>query len=87
MYLVNVPSWFGAIWKVVKPMMDDNTRSKLFVFSKRDKKGFLKALGTKVPQQNIPPEYGGESMPLGQSPEEELFASLMARNNAMSSRH
>ena len=36
-----------------------------------------KALVEKIPIENIPPEYGGQSMPLGQSPEETMFREKM----------
>ena len=34
----------------------------------------------RIPIENIPPEYGGQSMPLGQSPEEDLMRRLMKHN-------
>jgi len=77
-FVVNVPSWFNIIWKVVSPIVDDVTKDKVRIL--RGKANILKALKKKIPIENIPPEYGGLSMPLGQSPQEKMFAEQMQRN-------
>eukprot|EP00557_Chaetoceros_sp_GSL56_P013498 CAMPEP_0176483156 /NCGR_PEP_ID=MMETSP0200_2-20121128/3771_1 /TAXON_ID=947934 /ORGANISM="Chaetoceros sp., Strain GSL56" /LENGTH=506 /DNA_ID=CAMNT_0017879545 /DNA_START=95 /DNA_END=1612 /DNA_ORIENTATION=- len=71
-YVINVPSWFSVIWNVVKPMVDDVTKKKIKIL-RYGKEGITKALMEKIDIENIPPEYGGTSMPLGQSPEEIEF--------------
>jgi hypothetical protein len=68
-FVVNVPSWFSVIWNVVKPMVDDVTKQKITIL-RYGNEGITKALQEKIDIENIPPEYGGKSMPLGQSPEE-----------------
>jgi hypothetical protein len=80
--VINVPRWFSMIWNVVKPMVDDVTLQKISIV--RGKHEVLEALKAKIPIENIPPEYGGKSMPLGQSPEERDMNDLMAHNNAVS---
>jgi hypothetical protein len=76
--VINVPFWFQTIWNVVKPMVDEVTLQKIDII--RGKEEVLEALLKKIPIENIPPEYGGKSMPLGQSPQEELLRDLMKHN-------
>jgi hypothetical protein len=71
-YVINVPSWFSVIWNVVKPMVDDVTKKKIKIL-RYGQEAITKALMEKIDIENIPPEYGGTSMPLGQSPEELQF--------------
>jgi hypothetical protein len=77
--VVNVPGWFKMIWNVVKPMIDEVTLKKIQIL--RGKEEIFRALLDKIPIQNIPPEYGGQSMPLGQAPQETLLRDLMRHNN------
>lgn len=77
-FVVNVPFWFQTIWNVVKPMVDEVTLQKIDIIRGKDK--VLKALLKQIPIENIPPEYGGKSMPLGQSPQEVLLRDLMKHN-------
>jgi CRAL/TRIO domain len=79
--VVNVPRWFSMIWNVVKPMVDEVTLKKISIV--RGQQDVFDALAAKIPIENIPPEYGGKSMPLGQSPEEQAMRDLMAHNNAL----
>jgi hypothetical protein len=53
---------------VVKRFLDPDTLKKVSIV--RGKKQITKALLECIDLDNIPPEYGGTSMPLGQSPEE-----------------
>lgn len=71
-FVVNVPSWFSVIWNVVKPMVDDVTKQKIKIL-RCGQEAITQALMEKIDIQNIPPQYGGKSMPLGQSPEELAF--------------
>lgn len=81
--VVNVPRWFAMIWKVVKPMVDEVTLKKISIV--RGKDAVFAALAEKIPVENIPPEYGGKSVPLGESPEENALRDLMWYNNALAS--
>lgn len=81
--VVNVPRWFAMIWNVVKPMVDGVTLKKISIV--RGKDAVFAALAEKIPVENIPPEYGGKSMPLGESPEEYALGDLMRYNNALAS--
>merc|ERR1712224_851190 len=79
--VINVPRWFAMIWKVVKPMVDEVTLKKISIV--RGKNAVFSALAEKIPIENIPPEYGGKSMPLGESPEEYALRDLIRYNNAL----
>jgi len=79
--VVNVPRWFAMIWNVVKPMVDEVTLRKISIV--RGKDAVFEALAEKIPVENIPPEYGGKSMPLGESPEEQALRDLIRHNNAI----
>lgn len=80
-YVINVPGWFAMVWNVVKPWVDEVTLKKINIL--RGKKEIFEALLEKIPIENIPPEYGGESVPLGESPEEHLLRDLVHHNNAV----
>jgi len=79
-FIINVPSWFSIIWNTVKPWVDEVTRKKIKIL-RYGASAITKALEEKIDIENIPPEYGGRSMPLGQSPEEDLFREKMESNN------
>ena len=78
-FVINVPGFFQIIWNVMKPLTDPVTLEKVKVVS--GKAEVLEALKEKIDVENIPPYYGGTSMPLGESPEEKLFAELIHHNN------
>lgn len=79
--VINVPRWFSMIWTVVKPMVDDVTLQKISIV--RGKEAVFAALSDKISEENIPPKYGGRSMKLGCSPEEDAIRKLIAHNNAL----
>ena len=76
--VINTPFWFQSIWNILKPWIDPVTLQKIDLI--RGKEQILEALLKLIPLENIPPEYGGKSMPLGQSPEEESLRDLMRHN-------
>lgn len=80
-FVINVPLWFNVIWKVVKSFVDEVTLKKIKIV--RGSKAIKKALAERIPLENIPPIYGGTSMPLGQSPEEEQLTAFVHHNNAL----
>jgi len=75
-FVINVPSWFSIIWKTVSPWIDPVTVKKIKILGYGEA-AITKALEEKISIENIPPEYGGQSMPLGQSPEETMFREKM----------
>jgi hypothetical protein len=80
-FVINVPRWFKLIWRVVRPLVDRDTLRKVYILRGKDE--ILRSLQERISIENIPPEYGGHSMPLGQAPEEKLLADLITHNNAM----
>ena len=78
-YVINVPRWFKAIWNVVKAWVDEDTLQKVYIL--RGKEEIGKAMRERIPEENIPEEYGGTSVPLGQAPEELALFDLMEHNN------
>uniref|UniRef100_A0A7S1VHQ1 CRAL-TRIO domain-containing protein n=1 Tax=Grammatophora oceanica TaxID=210454 RepID=A0A7S1VHQ1_9STRA len=80
-FVINVPSWFKMIWNVVKPMVDPVTLEKIYIL--RGKNEIREYMTERIPLENIPPEYGGTSVPLGESPEEIALNNLMKHNNAV----
>eukprot|EP00586_Coscinodiscus_wailesii_P018720 CAMPEP_0172505628 /NCGR_PEP_ID=MMETSP1066-20121228/187852_1 /TAXON_ID=671091 /ORGANISM="Coscinodiscus wailesii, Strain CCMP2513" /LENGTH=306 /DNA_ID=CAMNT_0013282315 /DNA_START=104 /DNA_END=1021 /DNA_ORIENTATION=- len=55
-YVVNAPSWFGAIWSVVKPLLDEVTLKKIWVLRRGE--DVFAALRVNIAEEMIPPEYG-----------------------------
>jgi hypothetical protein len=78
MFIVNAPSWFSLIWKVVAPMLNENTRRKINILG-RDYKPMLEYIDT----ENLPTQYGGsDTSALGSSPEEDIFKKYIEDLNA-----
>jgi len=55
-WIINVPSWFGLIWKVIYRMLDEVTRSKVHIYSDD---GYKARLLEVVDAASLPVEYGG----------------------------
>ena len=55
-FIINVPTWFGMTWKIIKPMLNESTRAKTNILSEYEVPGALKEL---IKMENIPPVYGG----------------------------
>lgn len=66
-------------------MVDEVTLKKIYIL--RGKKEIFNALSERIPVENIPPEYGGTSVPLGQAPEELLLWEFIRHNNAKDCGH
>jgi CRAL/TRIO domain len=77
-FVINVPYWFNMIWTVVKNFVDPVTLEKISIV--RGENAIKEALLKRIPIENIPPEYGGTSMPLGLSPEEQKLKAFMIHN-------
>lgn len=85
-FVLNAPSWFNVIWNVMKPYIDEVTREKITIVRGNPEK-ITAALLEKIPLENLPPSFGGTSVPLGESPQEKVFASVIALNNAQSGKN
>jgi len=55
--VVNAPMWFSMIWKVIKPLINENTQKKVRILGAKDT---FKGLCEFIAPENIPEEYGGE---------------------------
>lgn len=56
-FIVNPPSWFNFIWKLVSPLINPKTRERVHVL--RGQKDIQKALLEFVDAENLPAEFGG----------------------------
>jgi hypothetical protein len=66
-FIINVPMWFNALWKLISPLVNEVTRSKTHIY----RSGYESKLLEYVDAESLPSEYGGEdTVPLGESPEE-----------------
>lgn len=55
--IVNAPSWFSLIWKIIKPLVNERTRKKVRIVSKSET---YKTLLEFIDPANIPKCYGGQ---------------------------
>jgi len=55
LYIINAPSVFTWMWKLVKPWLDPFTANSMVVLGS----DFYDVLAKEIPPQNIPKEYGG----------------------------
>jgi hypothetical protein len=68
-FIVNTPFFFNALWKIVAPMVNDNTRRKIRILGSN-----YSELLDCIDESQLPVRYGGRGSPLGSSAEEtELF--------------
>ena len=80
-YVVNVPGFFGAVWRVIKPMLDPNTAKKINVITKF--KHIVPALQEEMDLEVIPKMYGGKGVEnLYDTPEEKEIFALADRVNS-----
>jgi hypothetical protein len=56
-FIVNAPSWFSWIWKLLKPFVHENTQKKVKILSKKE---ILPGLLEHVEMDEIPIYYGGK---------------------------
>jgi hypothetical protein len=65
----SAPSWFSVLWKVVAPLLHENTRRKINIIG-RDYSPMLECIDA----ESLPVKYGGrDTMALGQAPEEVAY--------------
>ncbi|RHY01341.1 hypothetical protein DYB26_011598 [Aphanomyces astaci] len=76
-FIVNAPSWFDLIWRVVHTLVDPAVRKKITIV--KESGDILTALSSRIPVENIPAEYGGLSV--GHSDEEVALRALADFNN------
>jgi len=54
-FIVNAPSWFNMLWRIIKPMLHPNTQRKVSI-SARDYREMHEYVG----KENLPVYYGGD---------------------------
>ncbi|KAF0720248.1 Aste57867_435 [Aphanomyces stellatus] len=83
-FIINVPSWFSMTWKVISPMIDPVTKEKIRICKgKAVKEELLKSIA----ESDLPSDYGGLSVALGQSDQEVALAKHVDDIIAASSQH
>ncbi|RLN48539.1 hypothetical protein BBJ29_003584 [Phytophthora kernoviae] len=70
-FIINIPGWFNMIWRMVKPLIDPVTREKVHMLKGS---AILRELETLIDLENIPSDFGGEGVALGDSTEEHTLA-------------
>ncbi|POM78364.1 SEC14 cytosolic factor [Phytophthora palmivora] len=70
-FIINIPGWFNMIWRMVKPLIDPVTREKVHMLKGS---AILKELETLIDSENIPSDFGGDGVALGDSEEERALA-------------
>ena len=53
-FIINTPTIFKIIWKVVKPMLDARTLEKIFILGS----DYQQTIFQHIPKKNIPKEFG-----------------------------
>ena len=76
MFIINAPFFFNFIWKVISPMLHENTRRKISILGSDTKEllDFIEA-------RQLPVVYGGTGPPLGTSEAEKNLRSYVERLN------
>ncbi|CAN0225643.1 unnamed protein product [Ectocarpus sp. 12 AP-2014] len=70
MFIVNAPSYFSLIWRVIRPMLNERTQAKIGIIN-TDSKKIAAALLECIAPENLPRQYGGTCpLDLGESEEE-----------------
>lgn len=56
--IVNAPSWFSFLWKMIRPMVNERTQKKVKIV--KGGKEMFECIKEFVDPKNIPKAYGGE---------------------------
>ncbi|KAL4451990.1 hypothetical protein ABPG75_007652 [Micractinium tetrahymenae] len=60
-FLINAPSWWSVIWRLVSPLIHPDTRKLMALHSAKDKVGARETLLEWIDASVLPAEYGGSS--------------------------
>lgn len=80
MFIVNAPFFFNMLWRIVSPMLHENTRRKISILG-TDKKELLEYIDA----NHLPEAYGGTGSPLGTSEAEYNLRKFVERSNRQGS--
>jgi hypothetical protein len=64
-YILNVPTVFPIVWRIVRPWLDPITAAKIFVLG--DRREYEPKLIDFIGKENLPSNYGGDLVPLSVS--------------------
>eukprot|EP01006_Ploeotia_vitrea_P030107 TRINITY_DN62571_c0_g1_i1.p1 TRINITY_DN62571_c0_g1~~TRINITY_DN62571_c0_g1_i1.p1 ORF type:complete len:425 (-),score=88.94 TRINITY_DN62571_c0_g1_i1:868-2142(-) len=56
MFIINAPSTFAALWKMLKPLLDERVQHKIHILGRN----YLDELSTYIPLHELPEEFGGK---------------------------
>lgn len=74
--ILNAPSWFTSIWRLISPHIDVKTKKKITILGKE----YHEKLFELVAPENVPKELGGtDSASFGESPEEIALYEYVAK--------
>lgn len=76
---LTICSTFLSFLSVVKQWVDSATLEKISIL--RGKEEIRHNMESRIPLDQLPPEYGGQSAPLGQSEQEKTLRELIMHNN------
>ena len=88
-YILNVPTFFTLIWKTIRPLIDTSTLERIHILRRSNSHNnnhpneILQQLVKHIPIEHIPPQYGGTSAPLGQSPQERILQQFIEHRNSV----
>lgn len=76
-FFINAPSWVSKAFRIAGPLVSQAQRNKVrFVHGEERSRRLLERL---IDPANLPPEYGGTGLPLGEAPLEVQKRELAAR--------
>lgn len=73
--------FLSRLYSIVKQWIDPVTLEKISIL--RGKEEIKHNMELRIPLDQLPPEYGGKSAPLGESIEEKTLRALIMHNNAV----
>ncbi|CAM9899904.1 unnamed protein product, partial [Discosporangium mesarthrocarpum] len=78
MFIINAPSFFGVIWRVLRPLVNERTQAKVNILS-ANRERLTAALLEVIAPEDLPREYGGSCpLGLGESEEEDALRAFVA---------
>jgi len=57
LFIINAPSWFTAVWRIISPMVDVNTRRKITILGSK----YHQELNGYIGPENVPVIFGGSN--------------------------
>lgn len=70
--MVNAPVWVASAWALVAPLLPSSIREMVLVAKSLDD------MVEYIEPSSIPPEYGGQGLPLSESPDDHLMLQVVS---------